>query len=287
MQTILSKIFTWTKDEAFQSILATYKNKWCAIVNYLYFANISSKKLFENHTTHLGKQDFQNALLDDYKKHSIASISSLYKRAILDSDFLLPDGIALQIYYALASKLNLIKSDVSKLQNLNWTDFSLDFLHYIKNKFWKENVNILLYWTRPEILVKAQKFLENQGFKILYTQDGYTNINREKVNKEIANKPGEVNILLVARTTPIYPIQEIRSRANQDKVKSNKLLVMNQWGTFDFWAGIQKRAPKIVRRLKLERLRRVMTDPKRNFKKVKDSFALFTYIFTYLLLKKR
>jgi N-acetylglucosaminyldiphosphoundecaprenol N-acetyl-beta-D-mannosaminyltransferase len=159
-------------------------------------------------------------------------------------------------------------------------------LMYLKKKFWKEKVNLLLYGTRPEILVKTHKFLENQGFKIIYTQDWYTNLNREKVTHVIANNFWDVNVLLVARTTPVYPIQEIRSRANQDKVKANKLLVMNQWGTFDFWAWIQKRAPKIVRKLKLERLRRVMTDPKRNFKKVKDSLALFTYIFTYLLLKK-
>jgi exopolysaccharide biosynthesis WecB/TagA/CpsF family protein len=193
----------------------------------------------------------------------------------------------LQIFYTLAHKLGRIKTGISKLQNLNWTDFSLDFLLYLKNKFWKEKVNILLYGTHPEILAKSQKFLENQWLKILYAQDGYTNLNREKVNTLISNNPGEINILLVARTTPVYPIQEIRSRANQDKVKDNKLIVMNQWGTFDFWAWIQKRAPKIVRKLKLERLRRVTTDPKRNLKKVKDSLALFTYIFTYLLLKKR
>jgi hypothetical protein len=104
-------------------------------VNYLYFANISSKKLFQNHTAHTTKNDVQNALLDDYKKHSISSISSIYKKALLESDFLLPDGIALQIFYALAHKLGHIKSDISKLQNLNGTDFSLDFLMYLKKKF--------------------------------------------------------------------------------------------------------------------------------------------------------
>jgi hypothetical protein len=88
-------------------------------VNYLYFANISSKKLFQNHNTNLRKQDFENALLDDYKKHSINLISSLYRKAILESDFLLPDGIALQIFYTLAHKLGRIKTGISKLQNLN------------------------------------------------------------------------------------------------------------------------------------------------------------------------
>jgi N-acetylglucosaminyldiphosphoundecaprenol N-acetyl-beta-D-mannosaminyltransferase len=54
---------------------------------------------------------------------------------------------------------------------------------------------------------------------------------------------------------------------------------MNQGGTFDFWVGEQKRSPKLVRKLKLERLWRFIADPKRNYKKIVDSLGILVYIF--------
>ena len=42
-----------------------------------------------------------------------------YKKLILKSDFLLPDGIALQIYYYCANLFGVIKSDKKWLPNLN------------------------------------------------------------------------------------------------------------------------------------------------------------------------
>jgi UDP-N-acetyl-D-mannosaminuronic acid transferase (WecB/TagA/CpsF family) len=93
--------------------------------------------------------------------------------------------------------------------------------------------------------------------------------------------------LLVARSTPVYPIQEIWSQANRENIQNHHLLVMNQAGTFDFRVGEQKRSPKIIRHLRLERLWRLILDPKRNYKKVVDSLGILHYIFSYLLLKKR
>ena len=96
-----------------------------------------------------------------------------------------------------------------------------------------------------------------------------------------------INVLLVARATPVYPIQEIWSEANKKNIQKYRLLVMNQAGTFDFWAGEQNRAPKLVQQLRLERLWRLISDPKRNYKKVLASLGILHYIFSYLLLKKR
>jgi exopolysaccharide biosynthesis WecB/TagA/CpsF family protein len=93
--------------------------------------------------------------------------------------------------------------------------------------------------------------------------------------------------MLVARSTPIYPIQEIWSYANKQQIKKNKLRVMNQAGTFDFRVGEQKRAPKLIRTLRLEWLWRLIATPKRQIKKTLDSLGILPYIFSYLLLKKR
>jgi UDP-N-acetyl-D-mannosaminuronic acid transferase (WecB/TagA/CpsF family) len=65
------------------------------------------------------------------------------------------------------------------------------------------------------------------------------------------------------------------------------LLVLNQWGTFDFRAGVQKRAPRLRRKFKVEWLWRRISDPKRNTKKIRDSLKIINYIFRYLLLKNK
>ena len=120
----------------------------------------------------------------------------------------------------------------------------------------------------------------------MYAQDGYSNLDWDNVELALKGRSNPINVLLVARSTPEYPIQEIRTLANKDTIRQHRLIVLNQAGTFDFRVGEQKRAPKFIRTLKLERLRRLISDPKRNVKKVVSTLALFRYIFSYLILKK-
>jgi len=287
MNSILKKLFTWSAVEAAEAILTAYNRKWHAIVNYLYFANIVGKNLFESKPITIQKEEFQDALLDDYKIIPTSTIFSLYKKTLIDWDVLLLDGIALQIFYWMAAKLKRIITNKAWLENLNWTDFCPWFLSWLMEKVWSENMQIILYWTYPGILEKTKEVLIEKGYNILYTQDWYTNLDWESVENLLQDNPKKYNILLVARTTTEYPIQEIWSWSNIDKIKKNKLLIFNQWGTFDFWAGVQKRAPKLRRRYKLEWLYRLITDPRRNSKKVLDTIKIVKYVFLYLLLKSK
>jgi UDP-N-acetyl-D-mannosaminuronic acid transferase (WecB/TagA/CpsF family) len=143
-----------------------------------------------------------------------------------------------------------------------------------------------LYGTYPDLLAKTKVFLEKKWYQVVYAQDGYTNLDWNQVEKSLPHQEGTINVLLVARVTPIYPIQDIRSYANKEQIKKYHLLTMNQWWTFDWRVGKQKRPPRIIIYLRLERLRRLISDPKRNYKKVLDSLGIFRYIFYYLLLKK-
>ncbi len=270
-----------------QKIFERYKDKWYCSLNYAYFANVVSKKLFEKHQSDLELGYFEKLLLEGYKKTKDKDIYSFYKKALLDSDFLLPDGIALQIFYFFARLFWKIKSKEYWLPNLNWTDFAPYFLDYLKEKIWQDKVKLVLYGTYPHLLEKTELYLEKKWFNVIYAQDGYTDFDRDKFSKmDWLNQNGFVYIMLVARATPVYPIQEIRSYANQNMVKKFNLLVMNQWWTFDFRVWEQRRAPKLIRNIKLEWLRRLVSDPKRNYKKVLDTLMLFKYIFVYLLLKK-
>lgn len=275
---ILNTLFQWDTDQACERILELYsKNDFC-VVDYLYFANVVWKKLFLQHTNKSELTSFREALLPDYKNTNIHYIYKVYQEAILDADVVLPDGIALQLFYFFANK--------KRLKNLNGTDFCPYFLSYIKEKSWWLGINIILYGTHPHLLEKTKDLLLKQGYNVVYAQDGYTHLDWENVDLALKWRNKAINILLVARTTPEYPIQEIRTLANKENIQKYKLLVMNQWGTFDFWVGDQKRAPKLIRILKMEWLRRLISDPRRNVKKVLSTLALFRYIFSYLILKK-
>lgn len=287
MKPILKKLFTGNEKEAYEHIIKEYHRKWYAITHYLYFANVVGKHLFENYHTPIQKEDFQEALKEDYQMISKATIACAYKKALMDWDVLLPDGIALQIFYRMAYKLKRITTPQPRLYNLNGTDFCPFFLDWLQSEKGAENVEIYLYGTYPGILEKTKAVLSEKGYNIVYAQDGFTNFDREQVSKIRKQNAKKYSILLVARSTPEYPIQELWSWSNQDKLKENKFIVFTQAGTFDFWAGIQKRAPKLRRQWHIERLRRLITDPKRNSKKVLDTLSIIKYVFSYLLLKNK
>ena len=103
-----------------------YERKGYSIVDYLYFANIAGKNLFEQYAISYSVEQCTEALLNDYKAMNIRGVQSMYQQAILDADVVLPDGIALQIYYFFAKK--------KRLHNLNGTDFCLYFLSYAKER---------------------------------------------------------------------------------------------------------------------------------------------------------
>lgn len=275
---ILNRLFQWDYDHACKHILGVYENKGFCVVDYLYFANVSGKKLFKMHGLWYPIEDFREALLADYKSMNIHWIYRLYQDAILGADLVLMDGIALQIFYFLAKK--------KWLPNLNGTDFCPYFLEYVQEQDTDKKMNIILYGTYPHLLEKTKDYLYKQWYNVIYAQDGYTNLDWENVELALKWKQQDINILLNARTTPDYPIQEIWTLANKQNIKEYELIVMNQWGTFDFWVGEQKRAPKVIRYLKLEWLWRLILTPKRQIKKTLDSLAILKYIFVYLILKK-
>lgn len=277
-KTILNKIFTWNQQQACDDIFSIYEKKWYCIVDYLYFATIVSNKLFDVHNVPPLPDLFREALLADYKSISIQNVHKIYQQAILDADVVLPDGIALQCFYALAKK--------KRLSNLNGTDFCPYFLSFIQKHYPQKHLNIFLYGTYPHLLQKTKDLLHAQGFTVVYAQDGYTHLDWHRLEGSLKEQKNSINVLLVARSTPVYPIQEIRTLTNKENIKKNELIVMNQWGTFDFWVGEQKRAPKLLRTLKLERLRRLILDPQRNSKKVLSTLSVFRYILSYLILKK-
>lgn len=275
MHSILEKLFKWNPQQASEQIVSQYQKNWFAIVNFIYFAVIVAQKLFS-------KRKKTNTQKD-------------YKKILLKSDFLFPDGIALQMFYFLARLFHKVKSSIYWLNNLNWTDFVPYFLEYIKTKFGNQKICLLMFGTTPEFLEKSKEYISYKWYNVIYIQDWFSKfnnkkwfceLNRQNVKEALNWYQDTINILLVAMSTPKSPRQELWTADNLQEIKDHNLIVINTWWLFDFWAWVQKRAPRIVRKIKLERLWRLITDPKRNLSKVINSLSCFKYVFKYLLLKK-
>lgn len=267
MKSTLQKLSTTGFAETSDNIISVYNEQWHCVVNFIYFSQIVSQHVFSSAKKKTEKE-------------------KEYKKLILKSDFLLPDGIALQVFYYLAATFRVIKTDKKRIPNVNWTDFTPYFFNHTKQKYGSQKINILLYWSTPKVVEKVKENLSLKWYNVIYIQDGFSEFDWSKAEKELNEYQDTINILLVARSTPKIPLQELRTSRNYQKIQDNKLLVMNVWWLFDFIAWVQKRAPKIFRKLKIERLWRFCSQPKRNYKKVLNSLMIIPYIFRYLILKK-
>lgn len=266
MEEILLKLYSGNKAQAKDDILKLYNRQGFVVVNYIYFSMIKSFNLFS--------------------KEKKNKIEINYHKAIQECDFLLPDGIALQVFYFFARILGKIKGKKKRLSNLNGTDFVDYFISFIKDNYWSNKIQIILYWTKPDYIEKTKDVFEKYGYNVAFYQNWYEDLDWKKAEDSLEGKEDSIKLLLVGRSTVDNPIQELWTKKNLHKIKQNNLIVMNVWGFFDFVSWIQKRAPRWMISLKLEWLYRLISDPKRNFKKVWNSLYVIKYIFVYLLLKK-
>jgi len=106
------------------TILNTYERQHYCIISYLYFAPIVTHRVFA------GPQN---------------SNQKMYKHHLLENDFLLMDGIALQVFYCIARLLGRIKTAKYWLPNLNGTDFFPYFIKQVKKKYGAKKINFIFY----------------------------------------------------------------------------------------------------------------------------------------------
>lgn len=257
---ILSKLYTWSPQQAIEDIISHRHSQHHCVVHFLYFANVVRHDILST-----------KAQRQKTKKASSQQLAaSSYYNALLTSDFLLPDGIALQTFYAAAVSLDRVSSDRKRLANCNGTDLTLPLLQQLP-----KDAQIHLYGAGPSVIQKAADFLRTQDITPVSITDGYNDFDRSKMDSE------HKNILLIGRWSPL---QELRVTQNMEQIKKYKVLVMSVGWLFDFWWGEEKRTPKFFRG-RAEWLRRFFAHPRKNARKVRYSLSLPYMIIRYLLLK--
>jgi|GEM_PF-1868217 len=130
---IEKKLYQGEKEQAINDIFEKHDKQGYAIVNFLYFANAMKRRLFEEPRNCKDTE---------------------YKQALLNADFLLADGIALQVYCYLSQK--------KRLKNLNGTDLTPDILKKLKQKYKKPHIAILSLYDES---IKKDKSRLEKGIK--------------------------------------------------------------------------------------------------------------------------
>jgi exopolysaccharide biosynthesis WecB/TagA/CpsF family protein len=130
----------------------------------------------------------------------------------------------------------------------------------------------VLYGSTPVGLPRAISFASERFGRTCIGTHGYA-----PFDFKLLDQTGPI-ILLVGRGSPK---QEAWVLENWDRLrKRGDILVCTVGGLFDFWAGIETRAPLWMRQTGLEWLYRVATEPRKNIRKSATSLLFFYKILT-------
>jgi N-acetylglucosaminyldiphosphoundecaprenol N-acetyl-beta-D-mannosaminyltransferase len=208
---------------------------------------------------------FLNSIANDFEENKAKSVLFInaycfnisqnnlaYKNAILNSDYILNDGIGVKI----AGILNKIRFP----ENLNGTDLIpkiIEFAH-------KNHKRIYLLGSTDSIIKKTQINLENKysGIKIVGIHNGFF------TEKEEAGIVNEINtlktdLLIVGMGVPR---QELFVNRNIGMLTNVKLCISGG-AIIDFISGEIKRAPLWIRKINFEWAYRLYLEPSRMWKR--------------------
>jgi N-acetylglucosaminyldiphosphoundecaprenol N-acetyl-beta-D-mannosaminyltransferase len=191
---------------------------------------------------------------------NIAQNNEEYREALNSVDLLLNDGIGIEI----ASKLAKVKLK----DNMNGTDFIPKIMELSS----KNNYKVYLLGGKGDVPCRAKEKLEKlyPGIKIVGVHDGYFDEKTEKsVIGEINNE--KVDILVVGMGVPK---QELWLHDNKHKFTHVKLGIAGG-AILDFISGNVTRAPRVIRRLRLEWAYRLFKEPRRLWRRYVIGNVLF------------
>jgi len=182
-----------------------------------------------------------------------------YHKALLNSDYILLDGIGMILYVKLIYKQK-------KILNLNGTDLLPQILDKLDKNY--RGTYIALYGSAIDVIRNTYDILKNRyrQLEFYYYQDGYQPLDYAKLE--------EGSTLLVGLGTPK---QENFVFENREIFRNKNITVITVGGLFDFISGHTKRAPGWIRTIRIEWAYRTLQEPKKHYQKTIRNL-LFLYI---------
>lgn len=186
---------------------------------------------------------------------------------INNAELVVPDGIGVEI------GLKILGHKVRRIAGI-------ELGKALIIKFSKEGKSIAMVGAKPEVVDLAVKNLKSeiQDLNVVYSHDGYFD-NSEPILAELEAAAPDLVLVALGSPKQEFFISELKKRLPNTTM-------IGLGGSFDVWAGVVSRAPKIYQKLGLEWLYRTVKEPKR-FKRIFPTLPLFVLrVFTERLNKK-
>jgi N-acetylglucosaminyldiphosphoundecaprenol N-acetyl-beta-D-mannosaminyltransferase len=219
----------------------------------------------------------QQAVINCMNAHSYAEQlkDNVFKDALLESNFLLPDGISITI----AAKF-LNKTKIAKVSGYDLFESIME----ISNK---RQLKVLFFGSNDHVLNKIRKraLIEYPYVKtFIYSppyKDDFTDADMDFFKKVI--KDLNVDIIFFGLTAPKQEKLILRFRGEF----FNSKIIAGIGAVFDFYAETKKRPSKFLIDIGLEWLGRFVNEPIRLFKRVFVSNAVFALELLRYKFRKR
>lgn len=209
---------------------------------------------------------FEQAVDWAYSKHgqivtinpemiSAAQKNSDFAEIINSAELVVADGIGVEI------GLKILGYKVKRIAGI-------DLGKALVEKFTASGKSVAMIGAKPGVVDSAIGNLskEYQNLNVVYSHDGYFDNDEDIIESVISANP---DLILVALGSPK---QEFFIHNLKEKLPNSTLIGLG--GSFDVWAGVVERAPKIYQKLGLEWLYRTLKEPKR-FKRIFPTLPLF------------
>lgn len=184
-----------------------------------------------------------------------AKYNDNFAKLISSAELVVPDGIGVEI------GLKILGYNVKRIPGI-------ELGKALIIKFSKEGKSIAMIGAKPEVLESAADNLKNEipEIRIVYKCDGYFDDEHKVIEEIVASSP---DLVLVALGSPK---QEFFIKSLKNLLPNATMIGLG--GSFDVWAGVVTRAPKIYQNLGLEWLYRTIKEPKR-LKRIFPTLPLF------------
>lgn len=224
----------------------------------------ASRKLLLSEHSHV--LSFINAHCFNVSRHNLP-----YKKALIDSDLLLNDGIGISMASWFAG--------IRLKQNMNGTDFIPQLLTVAA----EDNLPVFFLGSKPGVAQKAALEITKiiPHIRVCGFASGYFDADGER---EIIQKINDSKAALVVVGMGV-PRQELWIANRMQEMLHVRLFVAGG-AILDFISGHVLRAPKILRFLHLEWFYRMLLEPRRMARRYLVGNALFLFRVFRLALKK-
>jgi N-acetylglucosaminyldiphosphoundecaprenol N-acetyl-beta-D-mannosaminyltransferase len=187
-----------------------------------------------------------------------------YQKNLNSFDLIFPDGVGLKWAAGITDYQDIVK----KLERINGSDIYPDLI----NRIFNQNLSLYILGDSQIVLECALKNIVDKfrGIKIAGIHNGYFDLQDESIINDINSK--NPFFLIVGLGAPR---QEEWINRWKDKLNARKIVAVG--GGLRIIAGDRKRGPVWVRKLGLEWLVRLLTEPAKNWKRYIIGIPLFIY----------